>query len=155
MQRESTKVRCVASPEQQLSLIPERKIVSKPVSLDHVYLLKSHAKALEYACDLADVDPKAVCSLLRDAGCKYEKTKWSRILSGERSLPSRDIHKFDAVVNNDAYFLYLAREHQYDLPSMRKVGDDKDRRIADLEQALLDEQRLNARLLAAHRQVGK
>ena len=135
-------MRTVADYEQQLSLIPARKIISKPASLDHIYLLKSHAKALEYACDLADVDPKVVCGLLRDAGCNYEKTKWSRILSGERSLPSRDVPKLSAVLNNDAYFLYLAREHDYDLASLRKAGDDKDRRIADLEQRVADQDRL-------------
>lgn len=117
-------------------MIPDRKIVSRAPSLDHIRLLKSTKVALEYACQLADVAPKEVYPHM---GC--DKTVWSRICSGEWDLDGRDIPKFCRVVNNDAYLLYLVHVHGYDLASLRKAQDDKDRRIAELEQELADERR--------------
>jgi hypothetical protein len=139
MQRSSTKLRGV----EQLSLIPERRpIVSEPVNLQHIPLLKSTADALDYACRLAKVVPKEVYP---NMGC--DKTVWSRICSGELDLDGRDILKFDRTINNDAYLFFLVHEHGYDLASLRKRGDDKDRRIAELEQELADERRLSAKMV--------
>lgn len=146
MQRSTTKLRDV----EQLSLIPERQpIVSEPVNLQHIPLLKNTADALDYACRLAKVVPKAVYT---NMGC--DKTVWSRICSGELDLDGRDILKFDRTINNDAYLFYLVHQHGYDLPSMRKRGDDKDRRIAELEQELADERRLNTKMVDRLRQGG-
>jgi hypothetical protein len=78
-------------------------------------------------------------------GC--DKTVWSRICSGELDLDGRDILKFDRTINNDVYLLFLVHQHGYDLASMRKRGDDKDRRIAELEQELADERRLSAKMV--------
>ncbi len=134
MQRDSTKLRSVDDP--QLSLIPDRKVASRPVSLEHIQVLRSTKQALEYACQLADVVPKEVYPHM---GC--DKTTWSRICSGEWDLDGRDVLKFSRVVNNDAYLLYLLHAHGYDLASLRKVRDDKDRRIAELEQRVADQDR--------------
>jgi hypothetical protein len=139
MQRSSTKLRDV----EQLTLIPERRpIVSEPVNLQHIPFLKNTSDALDYACRLAKVVPKEVYP---NMGC--DKTVWSRICSGELDLDGRDILKFDRTINNDVYLLFLVHQHGYDLASMRKRGDDKDRRIAELEQELADERRLSAKMV--------
>lgn len=138
MQRSSTKVRAV----EQLSLIPERRqIVSAPVALDHIPLLKNTADALDYACRLANVVPKEIC-----ANMDVDKTVWSRICSGEWDLDGRDVLKFDRTVNNDAYLLFLVHQHGYDLSSLRKARDDKERRIAELEQHVIDQDRIIDRM---------
>lgn len=134
MQRDSTKLRHV----EQLTLLPQREIVSKPVNLEHIPLLKSTAEALGYACQLAGVAPKEVFPLM---GPRWDKTKWSRITSGERDLLGRDIPRFNQVLNNSAYLLYLNHVDGWDLETMRKAGDDKDRRIAELEQRIADQNR--------------
>lgn len=124
MQRDSTKLRDV----EQLPLIPDRRITSRPVSLEHIRLLGSTKAALEYACQLADVAPKEVYGRM-----DCDKSTWSRICSGEWDLDGRDVLKFCRVVNNDTYLLYLIHVHGYDLTALRMVRDDKERRIAELE----------------------
>jgi hypothetical protein len=139
MQRSATKLRDV----EKLSLIPDRvPIVSEPVNLQHIPFLKNTADALDYACRLAKVVPKAIYP---NMGC--DKSVWSRICSGELDLDGRDVLTFDRTINNDAYLLFLVHQHGYDLASMRKRGDDKDRRIAELEQELADERRLSAKMV--------
>jgi hypothetical protein len=129
MQRSSTKLRDV---ERQLELIPERKkIVSAPVDISRIPGLRDTNKALEYACSLADVTPKEICPLM-----DCDKTVWSRICSGEFDLDGRDVPKFNKVIGNSAYLLFLNHLDGWDIASMRKAQDDKDRRIADLEQKL-------------------
>lgn len=113
---------------EQLSLIPDRKIISRPVSLEHIYMLRSTAQALEYACQLAGVVPKEICAQM-----DCDKTTWSRICSGEWDLDGRDVPKFCRVVGNDAYLMYLNHACNIDLTSVRKVPDDQQRRIAELE----------------------
>lgn len=135
MQRDSTKFRTVEDGE-QLALIPDRKIMSRPVSLEHIPVLKSTANALEYACQLAGVDRKEVYPHM-----ECDKTTWSRICSGEWDLDGRDIRKFSRVVGNDAYLFYLNHIHGYDLASLRKVHDDRDRRIFELERQVAERDR--------------
>lgn len=113
---------------QQLPLIPDRKIVSRPVSLEHIYMLRTTAQALEYACQLAGVVPKEICAQM-----ECDKTTWSRICSGEWDLDGRDVPKFCRIVGNDAYLLYLNHACNYDLTTVRKVRDDQEKRIAELE----------------------
>lgn len=157
-------MRGVVDPEQhgQLSFLPGKKIISRPPSIEHIPLLKSHRKALEYACELADVEPKEVCGLLVNAGLRYDTTKWARILKGERTLPSADITKLNSVLGNNAYLQYLNYLDGIDLSSMRKRGDDKDRVIADQAQEITDLKRVvrmqteaMAEALAARRLAGK
>jgi plasmid maintenance system antidote protein VapI len=133
MQRDSTKLRDV-EPE-QLTLVPQRS-ASRPVSLEHIPVLTSTAKAIEYACDLAGLDRKQIFPHMGK-----EKTAWSRICSGEFDLPGRDILKFSRVVGNDAYLLFLVHQHQYDLTTLQKAGDDKDREIFELRQQVADRDR--------------
>jgi len=124
MQRDSTKFRAV----EQLSLIPERKIVSRPVSLEHIYMLRSTAEALEYACQLAGVVSKEICAQM-----DCDKSTWSRICRGEWDIDGRDVPKFCRVVGNDAYLLYLNHACNFDLTTLHKVRDDQERRISELE----------------------
>lgn len=135
-----------AVEHEQLSLIPDRKIVSRPVDLHQVRVLKSTQAALEYACMLANVVPKEVYPYM-----EYDKTKWSRIIGGERDLPGRDIPKFNRVVGNNAYLLYLNHLDGIDLDSIRKAQDDKDKRIAELEQTVADQERAIRLVVEAHR----
>jgi hypothetical protein len=82
-----------------------------------------------------------------------DKTTWSRITSGEWDLDGRDVLRFDRIVNNDAYLLYLNHIHGYDLNSLRKVQDDQERRINELERENRDLRR--AMSLWADAQRGK
>lgn len=147
MQRVSTKLRDV----DQLSLLPEqmnRRIVSQPVSFAHIPLLRDTKKALEYACQLADVVPKEVYPHM-----KCDKTTWSRICSGEWDLDGRDVPKFCRVVGNDAYFMFLGHELGYDPASFRKRMDDKDREIHELRQQLAEKDRTIEHVLTAAAKV--
>jgi len=148
MQRHSTLLRSV-DPE-QLKLLPDRQaIVSRPVNLDHIGVLGNTAQALEYACQLANVTPKQVYPYM-----DCDKTTWSRICSGEWDLDGRDIPRFNRVVGNSAYLYYLAHLEGWELSSIRKVRDDKDRRIAELEQKVADQDRA-IRLMVQYSRRGR
>lgn len=145
MQRPATKLRNV---EQQLPLISEKPIVSRPVDLSYIPSLQSTSDALDYACKLANVVPKALCPLM-----DCDKTVWSRICSGEFDLDGRDIPRFNKVIGNSAYLFYLNHVDGWDINSMRKAQDDKDRRIAELEQRLAKKEvEVNA-LIDFHRAI--
>lgn len=127
MQRSSTKLRDVVVTE-QLPLIPDEKIISRPVSFDRIYTLTDTHEAFEYGCELARQVPKKLYTRM-----ECDKTVWSRIASGEMDLDGRDILPFNRVVNNDAYFLYLAHIHDYDLTSLRKnYASEAERKNAEL-----------------------
>lgn len=144
MQRDSTKLRDVA--EEQLSLIPDRRIVSRDPDRAHIRLLTSTKAALEYACQLANVVPKEVYPYM---GC--DKTTWSRICSGEWDLDGRDIPKFNQVVGNNAYLLYLCHVDGIELESLRKAQDDKDKLIEALKRQVADQERAIRLVVEAHR----
>jgi len=126
MQRDSTKLRPV--DHEQLPLIPEQRAASRPVSVERIYTLADTHEALMYGCELARLAPKQIYGQMG-----VDKTTWSRITSGEWDLDGRDVLRFGRVVNNDAYLLYLNHIHGYDLNSLRKVQDDQERRINELE----------------------
>lgn len=132
----------------QLALLPSPpQVVSRPVSFDRVYMLDSTHDALAYGCELARLAPKQIYG---EMGC--DKTVWSRIASGELDLDGRDIKRFSDVVQNDAYLMYLNHLHGYDLASMRKAMDDKDRVIADLREELAAERFKNQTIVEYERQ---
>jgi hypothetical protein len=116
MQRSATKLQTV----EQLPLIGSVKPASRPVSLDRIYTLTDTHEALQYGCELGRLAPKQIYG---DMG--IDKTTWSRICGGEFDLDGRDIHRFDRVVGNDAYLLYLNHIHGYDLTSLRKTESDE------------------------------
>lgn len=128
-QHKSTALRSV----EQLSLLPARKASPQP---DVAYLmgLTSLRRAIRYSMSIADLEPKQVYGPL-----EKDKATWSRIESGDMSFPADDLPKLCQVIGNDAAVLWLAHATGFDLASMRKLQDDKDRRIADLEQQLAEE----------------
>lgn len=127
---------------EQLSFLPEHKLESRPADPCVIVGLQSTMEALEYACSLAKAVPKRVYPFLKNK----DKTAWSRICSGERDIQARDITPFNRVVGNSAYLLYLNHVDGWDIAMMRKALDDKDRRIAELEQEVADYRR-SVRLL--------
>lgn len=130
MQRSTTKGTDV---EHQLSLIPERRNVSRPVNLAHIPLLQNTSDALEYGCQLAGVARKEIYP---DMG--KDKSTWSRICSGEWDIYGRDIPKLNRILGNSAYTRYLDHLDGVDLLSIRKEQDDKDKEIAELKQRVAD-----------------
>jgi plasmid maintenance system antidote protein VapI len=143
MQRVSTKLSAV----EQLQLLPQPGVVSRPVSFDRIYTLTDTHDALMYGCELAKMVPKQAYSAMG-----IDKTTWSRICGGEWDLDGRDVLQFDRIVGNDAYLLYLNHQHGYDLASMRKTMDDKDRQIADLRAELAAEKLRNETIIQYERQ---
>jgi hypothetical protein len=144
MQQGATKLKVA----EQLMLLPTTaSVASRPVSFDRIYTLESTHDALLYGCELARLVPKQIYGHM-----DCDKTVWSRITSGELDLDGRDIRKFNTVVNNDAYLLYLNHIHGYDLHALRKTLDDKDRRISDIEAQLAAERLKNQTILDYERQ---
>lgn len=117
-------------------MLPEPSIKSHPVDYARIRLLQSTTEALDYACTLAGVVPKQIYPHM-----DCDKSTWSRICSGEWDIDGRDIHRFDSLLCNDAYLLYLNHQHGYDLDSMRKTMDDKDRVIAEQAEKIADQER--------------
>lgn len=130
-QRKSTE----SSDVEQLSLIPARKPSSPP---DVAYLLglPNLRRVIRYSMSLADLEPKQVYGPLGK-----DKATWSRIENGDMSFPADDLEKFRQIVGNDAVILWLAHQAGYDVATMRKAQDDKDKRIAELEAALAESER--------------
>jgi len=117
------------------------------VSFDRIYTLDSTHEALLYGCELARLAPKQIYGEMG-----IDKTAWSRISTGEFDLDGRDIKRFNTVVQNDAYLLFLNHQHGYDLAAMRKTMDDKDREIADLREQL-EAERLKNRHIIEYEQM--
>lgn len=98
------------------------------VSLEHIPLLKHSGKAVEYACSLADLDPKQLCpDVFKDASA------CSRILSGERSLRFDEAWRLNKRTGNRALTYYFNHMDGVDIASMRLREDDSARRIRHLE----------------------
>lgn len=130
-QQRSTKSATV----EQLSLLPTRKACPPP-DLAYVEALPNFRRALRYAMSLADLEPKQVYGPLGK-----DKATWSRIENGDMSFPADDLLHFCEIVGNDAVLMWLNCSAGYDLASMRKAQDDKDKRIAELESQLAEERR--------------
>jgi hypothetical protein len=144
MQRHATKLQPVEA--EQLSLIPDRKIVSRPVDLDQIRILRGTNKAIEYACLLAGVVPKEICSQM-----EVDKSTWSRICSGEWDLDGRDVPKFNQIVGNSAYLLYLCHLDRWDLDSMRRLAqNDLELENAELKKKIADQGRAIELLVGYH-----
>lgn len=129
MQRTSTK----SDKVEQLNLLPQR---SSPKPPDEVYLaaLPSFRRAVRYSMSLADLEAKQIYEPLGK-----DKATWSRIESGDMGFPADLILPFQSLVQNSAPLLWLLHQDGWDITSMRKRQDDKDKRIAELEQQLAAE----------------
>lgn len=136
---------------EQLSLLAQRATVSKPATLEHIPLLRHTGKAIEYACDLADLDPKQLCpDVFPDV------TAVSRIISGEREPRFGEAWRFDRRVGNRALTLYYNHIAGIDIASVRVRVDDKERRIRELECKLAErDQAIQLLVDAAHGRLGR
>lgn len=125
-QRKSTE----SSDVEQLSLIPARKPSSPP---DVAYLLglPNLRRVIRYSMSLADLEPKQVYGPLGK-----DKATWSRIENGDMSFPADDLENFRQIVGNDAVILWLTHQAGYDVHSLRKLQDDKDKQIQRLQDEL-------------------
>lgn len=132
------------APQQQLNLL-ERRQPSRPVDLTYIPDLQNTNDAIDYACTLAGLAGLRRKEIYLDM--EYDPGSWSRVLSGEFDLKGREINRFNRVVGNSAYLLYLIHADGWDLTTLRKVQDDKDRLIAQLQQELAEEKSFNRRLV--------
>lgn len=122
---------------EQLSLIPHAvKKPSAPVDHDYLCTLGSSRRALRYAMSLRDLEPKQVYDEL-----KIDKSTWSKIENGIMSFPIDELKAFNAIVGNDALLLWHVNNNGYDMQSMRRLQDDKDREIGLLKAELEEERR--------------
>jgi plasmid maintenance system antidote protein VapI len=142
-QRKSTKSENV---EQLCLLSPSRK-PSAPVDVAYLLGLGSLRRVLRYSMSLRDLEPKAVYEQL-----DMDKATWSRIENGGMSFPADDLEKFRQIVGNDAVIMWLVHQSGYDLTSLRKAQDDKDKEIEQLKAELADTNRALNLLVGRMRQ---
>lgn len=130
-QRRSTNLTDV----EQLDLLDSRpKKPCPPVDLDYLLPLPSLRRAIRYSVSLRDLEPKQVFEPLG-----MDKAVWSRIENGGMSFPADELLKFQIVTENDAPLLWLMHQAGYDVRQLRRLRDDKDRRITELEAELAAE----------------
>lgn len=133
-QRTSTK----SDKVEQLQLLSHRSAAKAP-DLAYLMSLPNLRRVVRYAMSLADLEPKQVYEPLGK-----DKATWSRIEGGDMSFPADLIMPFQAITQNSAPILWLAHQDGWDITTMRKRQDDKDKRIAELESQLEEERREKA-----------
>jgi hypothetical protein len=134
MQRTSTK----SDKVEQLQLLPQR-VSAKAPDLAYLMSLPNLRRVVRYSMSLADLEPKQVYEPLGK-----DKATWSRIEGGDMGFPADLIVPFQSITNNSAPVLWLAHQDGWDVTTMRKRQDDKDKRIADLEARLEQVEHENA-----------
>lgn len=129
-QRTSTKLTAV----EQLEFFARKPVKkSAPIDIDRLKSFPTFLKALKYAIDLTDLEAKEIYG---DLG--KDKATWTRIKDGDVAFPADAIDAFCNIVDNDALVLWLLNRRGYDISSLKRLGDDKDKRIADLEAQLIE-----------------
>lgn len=135
----------------QLELLGERSTPNvEPVTPELVRYVRRQ-KTLVGAWNLAQK-----ISGLEDKKCygplDIDPSHWTKIGNCKASPPAdeRFVHYLD-VVGNEAPLIWLCEVRGYDFLSMRKHQDDKDRRIAELEQRLADRDRALALVMEFQR----
>lgn len=150
MRRQTTLSHGDVERSEQLELLPQRAVVSGPVDLSYIPRLKDTARAIEYACSLADLDPKQLCP-----DVVPDKTAWSLITTGKREPRFGEAWRFNKRVGNSALSLYFAYVDGWDLGYMRLRVDDAQRRIRELEEQVAERDRAIQFIVdAAHRRGG-
>lgn len=130
-QRQST----ISTDVEQLDLLTARpRKEPPPVDLDYLLMLPTLRRAIRYSVSLPDLEPKQVYEPL-----EMDKAFWSRIENGGMSFPADELGKLAKITGNDAPLYWLIHQAGYDVRQLRKLRDDKDRRIADLEAELKQE----------------
>lgn len=147
MRRQTTVSHNDVERSEQLELLPNRAVVSGPVDLNYIPRLKDTARAIEYACSLADLDPKQLCP-----DVVPDKTAWSLITTGKREPRFGEAWRFNKRVGNRALSRYFAHVDGWDLSYMRLRVDDAQRRIRELEEQVAERDRAIQLIVdAAHR----
>jgi len=106
----------------------------KEPDLAYLMSLPNARRALRYSLSLADLEPKQVYPLLGK-----DKATWSRYEAGNIDFPVTLIQPLKTIVQNDAVLLWLNHQSGWDIRSMKRLCDDKDRRIHELEAQLAKE----------------
>lgn len=107
--------------------------VGRPVSGELVQSQPDFSAALMLAIAASGLADKQVYGPLG-----IDAAQWSRIRSGDAHFPMTRYDAFAQIVGNDIVLEWLAHRRRYEL---RPLENDKDRRIAELEQALEQERR--------------
>ena len=131
MQHHSTKL----ADDGQLQLLPHRSSPKQP-ELAYLASLPNFRRVVRYSMSLADLEPKQVYEPLGK-----DKATWSRYESGDVGFPGDLILPFQAITQNSSLVLWLAHQDGYDVTSMRKRQDDKDKQIEELRRQLAEERR--------------
>lgn len=127
------------SPVEQLSFLREKPAkTSAPVDIDRLRAQPNFLKALKYAIDLTDLEAKEIYGVLGK-----DKATWTRIKDGDVAFPADCIDTLCNILTNDAIVLWLLHRRGYDITSLRRIADDKDKRIAKLEADLAEERARN------------
>jgi hypothetical protein len=134
----------------QLELLPSGEPHVEPITPELIRSIRKRSTFLgawNFAQDFAALQDKQVYDAL-----SIDSSHWTKIRKGSASPPAdeRFVRFFD-VVQNEIPLVWLVEARGYDWTTLRKRRDDKDRRIAELEQELADEKRLTRRL-AEYRQ---
>jgi hypothetical protein len=137
---------------QQMELLPERQQPHvEPITADLIEIVrrrKGFVDAWNFAQQFSALDNKQVYGALG-----VDPSHVTKIQKGRASPPGRVFSTYLDIVGNEFPLIWWVEARGYDFLSLRKHRDDKDRRIAELEQALADEKRLNRRMI--DRQMGR
>lgn len=124
-----------SSKSPQIDLLTGRASCPPP-DIPYLLGLPSLRRAIRYSMSLADLEPKQVYGPLNK-----DKAIWSRIENGDMSFPADDLTRFCDIVGNDAVILWLAHHAGFDVVTMKKRMDDKDKQIEDLQRRLEEAER--------------
>lgn len=123
----------ISTDVEQLQLLPSRK-TPPPLDLDYLLKLPTLRRAIRYSVSLPDLEPKAICDDM-----DMDRAIWSRIENGSMSFPADELAKLASITGNQGPLYWLIHQAGYDVRQLRKLRDDKDRRIAELEAELATE----------------
>ena len=129
----------------QLELLPGADPHVEAVTPELIRSVKKRATFLgawNFAQDFAALEDKQCYQPLG-----IDQSHWNKIRKGNASPPAdeRFARYFD-VVRNEIPLIWLVESRGYDFTSLRRHRDDKERRIAQLEQELAEEKLLNRRM---------
>jgi hypothetical protein len=107
---------------------------------------KSFVDAWNFAQKFAALENKEVYDVL-----SVDPSHVTKIQAGRASPPGKVFNSYLDLVGNEFPLVWWAESRGYDWLSIRKHRSAEQRRIAELEQQLADEKRLNRRLAEYHR----
>jgi hypothetical protein len=135
----------------QLELLPNRSEPHvEPVTPELIRAVRrksTFAEAWRFAQDHADLDDKQCYDPLR-----MDASHWSKIRKGQAWPPADARYgQYMDVVRNEIPLIWLVESRGYDFLTVRKHMDDSQRRIAELERKVADQDRTIRLLVDARR----